>query len=947
MANDVTLTVGAETKDASKQISKFQKDTSKTLKGIESSFALLKTAAIGLAGVFVSRQIVNGINAITDAAAIQEKAVAQLNTALKLSGDFSEDASKSFQDFASALQSTSTVGDEVILQQASIAKSFGVSNDQAKQLVAAAVDLSAATGITLEGAVRNLGKTFSGLTGELGEIIPQLKGFTAEQLKSGEALKFVTQRFGGAAEALTKTFSGASEQASNTFGDFLEVLGSFIAKNPQVIAGINLFSNGVQNLIQITKDNSVEIQKFVTDGLQLIIQTIPGVIGAVALIGRAFQGVSLGIGLLVTNISNLLAAFLRLDFVKSLLEGLSRVFDTFTFIVTESLASIVELISKIPGASSVAKRFGLDLEAVNDSLKELTIGAKASAKEGSDLSKSLEQTAASLDKTALASVNTTDKVARFFQNFEDGTNVVKDLAQGIGNQLNDIGSAAGKAGETLKENLSGGGFLDSVINLDFGASFSAAGTEISDAFKTSTTSLKESVGSLFSGENIKAGMIAGAQEGFALGAAALESVLTGGFANTIAGFLNTIGNLPAAFLESFSNLDKTISTLVDSFPKIVSRLVSSLPKITQSIVSAIPKLVKALSEGLPKAFDEILKALPKVIDALVKEIPKLAKVLINVGLKVFDAILKELPKIITVLVDVFVLLIDAVSDLFESLLKRLPAILTSIFQALPKIVRALAREIPQIIVVLAENIGPIVTALISGIIVAIPEIIFALIDELILKGGIFKIVIALVKALAIELPIAIVKGVTDGFGKSFSGFGEQLGLNFKSFGFSGLTDKFSAFGDIFSGKIKFPSIKIPDALRNPPFIDKLQDLFEFKKLKEILDNFNPIKLGGGGGKGGITGLGFAEGGVVPAGFPNDTFPAALSSGELVIPRDDVAKLSAFLDKQERPQQQFDLASLLGGLNRSSERSLTINLSIGEEQISEVLLNLDRQGFRTA
>ena len=40
--------------------------------------------------------------------------------------------------------------------------------------------------------------------------------------------------------------------------------------------------------------------------------------------------------------------------------------------------------------------------------------------------------------------------------------------------------------------------------------------------------------------------------------------------------------------------------------------------------------------------------------------------------------------------------------------------------------------------------------------------------------------------------------------------------------------------------------------------------------------------------GGIAGL--AEGGIVPPGYPNDTFPARLSSGEAVIPLDRLSSI---------------------------------------------------------
>jgi len=188
------------------------------------------------------------VRTITQAAAEQEEAVNALNISLQTAGEFSQEASQGFQDLARELQANSRFGDEVILQQAALARNFTNSNEQAQDLIKTAIDLSEATGISLDSAVRNLGKTLSGLTGELGEAVPQIRGLTAEQLKAGEAINVLAQRFGGAALGATRTFAGALAQLRNTFGDFLERIGSTITESPQVIALLNALSITFNNL---------------------------------------------------------------------------------------------------------------------------------------------------------------------------------------------------------------------------------------------------------------------------------------------------------------------------------------------------------------------------------------------------------------------------------------------------------------------------------------------------------------------------------------------------------------------------------------------------------------------------------------------------------------------------------------------------------------------------
>ena len=202
------------------------------------------------------------IRTITEAAAQQEEAVNALNVSLQTAGTFSQEASESFQELATQLQANSRFGDEVILQQAALARNFARSNEEAERLVAASVDLSEATGISLDSAIRNLGKTFSGLQGELGESIPQLRNLTAEQLKAGEAINLITERFGGAAVGALNTFNGATAQLSNTFGDFLEGLGKAITDSPVVIGVVKTLSQFFGNLNEDLKTSAFNFDQF-------------------------------------------------------------------------------------------------------------------------------------------------------------------------------------------------------------------------------------------------------------------------------------------------------------------------------------------------------------------------------------------------------------------------------------------------------------------------------------------------------------------------------------------------------------------------------------------------------------------------------------------------------------------------------------------------------------
>lgn len=215
------------------------------LKSLTSGVFNFRNALIGAVGIVGGGLLVREF---AQAASVQQDAVNSLNNSLRTAGSFSTEASEGFQRFASELQASSTFGDEVILQQAALARNFTQSNEEAQKLTRAAVELSAATGISLDSAVKNLGKTFSGLAGELGESVPALRNLTTEQLKAGEALDLVSNRFGGSALSQIRTFSGSLTQLSNTFGDLFEEIGSIITNSPVIVSLFNALSQTFANI---------------------------------------------------------------------------------------------------------------------------------------------------------------------------------------------------------------------------------------------------------------------------------------------------------------------------------------------------------------------------------------------------------------------------------------------------------------------------------------------------------------------------------------------------------------------------------------------------------------------------------------------------------------------------------------------------------------------------
>jgi len=219
-------------------------------------------------GNIVSDTIKGAFSAVVDfakgsvnAAAEQEAALNRLSQALRASGDFSVATVRDFEAFASALQSTSVYGDEVIIGQLAIAKSFGTTNEQAKQLVTAAANLAATFGGSLDENVQRLAKTLDGTAGKLNEQIPALRGLTAEQLRAGAAIEVVNSKFSGASQNEIESYAGKLTQTKNALSDFQEELGAFVTKSSVTSFFLRVTTGLFQELTQELVNSRVEQER--------------------------------------------------------------------------------------------------------------------------------------------------------------------------------------------------------------------------------------------------------------------------------------------------------------------------------------------------------------------------------------------------------------------------------------------------------------------------------------------------------------------------------------------------------------------------------------------------------------------------------------------------------------------------------------------------------------
>lgn len=248
----------------------------------------------------------------------QQQAEARLLTALQ----GREAVQQRLIQQASEIQSRSTLGDEAIIAQQAYLASLGLTEQQIRDTIDAAVELSYATGAELEGTVRNLAKTYGGLTGELGESIPALKELTAEQLRNGEAIAYVKENYQGFAETAATTGAGALVQLKNKVGDLAEKLGAallplldkVVAIIDDVVEWLNALDPATVELIATVGALAAAVGPLVSVASKVISVGTTLAVTVIPKIGSALTWLATNpIAMVTTALAGLIVAFTRYE----------------------------------------------------------------------------------------------------------------------------------------------------------------------------------------------------------------------------------------------------------------------------------------------------------------------------------------------------------------------------------------------------------------------------------------------------------------------------------------------------------------------------------------------------------------------------------------------------------------------------------------------------------
>lgn len=288
MADDDKIIIGIQLDDGTikKSFSNIEEQAKKTgsnigetieqnsasgIKNVGSSLSKSFKLAAAAAATYFSVGAIKGIfSSMISEAKNQENAIFGLNNSLRLTGQYSAEASKEIQDYASNLQNVSKYGDDAILSTASFIQTLGnLSKNELKRATQATLDLSSALNIDLNTASQAVGKAAAGQIGALSRYIGTIDPAIVKSKDFGAVLGELEKKFGGSALAALNTYEGATKRMSNAFGDILESFGLGITTSPVVVGFINKITDSFTKMAPSVDDVRGYVNSLIMSSLQM------------------------------------------------------------------------------------------------------------------------------------------------------------------------------------------------------------------------------------------------------------------------------------------------------------------------------------------------------------------------------------------------------------------------------------------------------------------------------------------------------------------------------------------------------------------------------------------------------------------------------------------------------------------------------------------------------
>ena len=210
---------------------------------LANSFATLRSKLLLVS--FAATIVASTIGRLAKLFGEQEKAEKKLE--IQLGG-----VSRELLKFASAQQQVTRFGDEVTISTMATAAAYTKNQDQIKELIKSAMDLSVFLDQDLNTTVTLLSKSIFSSTNQLSRYGIEFEGAIGTSSRFENALKAVQERAGGLATGEAATLNFALEQMGNAVGDLGENLGTVFV--PLVMAS----AKGIKAFAEFMDENRIK-----------------------------------------------------------------------------------------------------------------------------------------------------------------------------------------------------------------------------------------------------------------------------------------------------------------------------------------------------------------------------------------------------------------------------------------------------------------------------------------------------------------------------------------------------------------------------------------------------------------------------------------------------------------------------------------------------------------
>lgn len=904
-AESVEIEIQATVAGAVDSLKTLEKTATDTASTIDKAFDNIKLAAVIALVTSVGLKIANVFSDAIAKAIESDSAFQKLTSSLKSVGDFSEESAKDFQDFASEIERSSTASDSAVLSQLALAKQMGLTDEEAKKLVQASVDLAAINKGSVEESFTSLAKTLKGTAGTISTTIPEIKKFSKQQLEAGAAIDYVADRLGGSAKEATETYEGALHQLNVEQDDLLKTLGRSITQNPVVIAAILSQRDAVAELGKAVEDSSDSLTGFISTTVKVGVtskaigfEIASSILQVARDVYDIFQALSLEVP---KNMTKIVAAILSLSDVKVIVQIIGSVFNVVNQAIADFLKNFLELIAAIPGAEAAFNALGVSLEDQIDLLEDTSDALDDFVVNSNDVDKVTKKFTDYADEVERSQLN----IVVSNRAFADSLNTTGDKYQDAAAKVLDADSAMADATRKLKKEVEEEGqaaVKAAVAAAKAREKLLALQLEYKDKVKAFTEELTTKT------LDDRAKVLQQYEK---------DNEKITDFDNKRVISAEETERLRNLAYQAFSIKNQEITA------KEEEKRNSFLERVLSKETGNIDAIKLARTKDLKELQDNLAAKLVTEDEAI-----KLREILIAESEKRILAAQTESFKATTDTLTTFTanglagLASTAVSTFTDTIIPGFGGAAGKIFEFFTQDTQKFADSLDQLFSVqFIDNFAKNLTTFLTKL----PELVTSVLTFL--SNNLESIVEDLIAAVIASSP-----KIVSAFAKAFSDpkFIEDLALGIAN----GVANGFKDAGT-----------EISDALKKG-VNDAIRELGNIK-----------IDLGGlGSGEGGIGGaigdaiggigkaFGFAEGGVVPSGFPNDTFPARLTSGEMILPPALATGLQSLVANDGGNDVQTALLNKIFNL-LSQPQEVNTSVNVDGRELASVILNLSRNNAR--